>query len=111
MLPTIAASASAARSLGYRGLADLIEIEQLSPSGIATIFDHSASKTAARDCAIIVLAAAIGRYRADPKGWDGGTIERKPGCLTTEFGDSGGRVGQVRKSSIAARSGTSERFV
>ena len=39
MLPTVAASAAAARALGYRGLADLIQAEQLSPSHIATIFE------------------------------------------------------------------------
>jgi hypothetical protein len=76
MLPTIAASAAAARDLGYRGLGDLIEAQQLSPSHICTIFDQSASKTAARDCALIILAGAVARYRAKPQDWDGGTIER-----------------------------------
>jgi hypothetical protein len=56
LLPTVAASAAAARSLGYAGVADLIEVEQLSPNHIATLFDMSASKSAAHDCAVIVLA-------------------------------------------------------
>ena len=77
MLPTVAASAAAARALGYRGLADLIEAEQLSPSHIATIFDSSASKTAARDCALIILAGAVARYRAKPQGWDGHLEEQR----------------------------------
>jgi hypothetical protein len=77
-MPTAAsaASAAAARALGYHGLGDLIEAQQLSPSHIAILFDASASKTAARDCALIILAGAVARYRSAPKLWDGGTIER-----------------------------------
>lgn len=74
--PTIAASAAAARALHYPGLAALIETVGLSPNHVATLFDMSASKSAAHDCAVIVLAGAVGRYRADPKGWDGGAAER-----------------------------------
>jgi hypothetical protein len=68
---TIAASAVAARAFRYPGLAALIEAEGLSPSHIATLFDMSASKSAAHDCAVIVLAGAVGRYRVAPLEWNG----------------------------------------
>jgi hypothetical protein len=71
MLPATAASAAAARALGYRGLAALIEAEQFTPQRIARLFGCSASRTAARDCAVVLLAGAIGRYRDCPAGWDG----------------------------------------
>jgi di/tricarboxylate transporter len=71
MLPSIAASAAAARAIGYAGLGDLIEAEQLNPARIAFIFQFSASKRAARDCSLLLLAGAFGRYRARPHGWDG----------------------------------------
>jgi hypothetical protein len=76
MPPTVAASAAAARALGYAGLADLILAEQLSPNHIATLFDMSASKYAAHDCAVIVLAGAVAHYRAEFQSWDGGVVER-----------------------------------
>lgn len=60
MLPSIAAAA-AARALGYRGLGNLIEAEQLSPQRIATVFRTSASRSAARDCTIELLAGALGQ--------------------------------------------------
>jgi hypothetical protein len=75
MLPSIAASAAAARALRYPGLGDLIEAEQLPPQRIARLFCVSASKSAARDCAIVLLAAGLGRYRACPHGWTG-DVER-----------------------------------
>jgi hypothetical protein len=71
MLPTVAASAAAARPLGYSGLADLIEIDQLSPQRILTLFKLSMSDTASHDCAVTLLAGAIARHRAKPQGWDG----------------------------------------
>jgi hypothetical protein len=70
MLPGIAASA-AARALGYAGLADLIETEQLSVARIAFMFLRaSASKHSGSDLAVILLAAAHARYRAAPFDWD-----------------------------------------
>src|SRR5712691_10827545 len=71
MLASVAASAAAARSLGYRGLADLIEAEQLGAHQIANLQRLSCSDTAARDYAVIILAGSIGRYRAAPDGWSG----------------------------------------
>lgn len=56
-------------------MAALIETEGLSPSRIATIFDHSASKTAARDLCLILFAGSVASYRAAPRDWDG-TVER-----------------------------------
>ena len=37
---TIAASAAASRALGYRGIGDLIEIDQLSPQRIVIFFNN-----------------------------------------------------------------------
>jgi hypothetical protein len=71
MLPTVAASAAAARALGYRGLADLIEIEQLSPQRILALFKLSMSDRASHDCAVVLFAGSIARYRAAPQGWNG----------------------------------------
>jgi hypothetical protein len=74
--PQAAASAAAARALGYRGLADLIEHESLPPRAIARPFTVTAPRPpraakCARDCAVVLLAGALGRYRACPHGWDG----------------------------------------
>lgn len=71
MLPAIAASAAAARAVGYVGLAELIEAEQLTPQRIAALFRISASRYRGRDCAVILLAGALARFRACPHGWDG----------------------------------------
>jgi hypothetical protein len=71
MLPATAASAAACRVLNYRGFADLIEAEQLTPQRIARLFRLSASRAAGRDCALVVLAGALGRYGACPTGWSG----------------------------------------
>ena len=74
--PTLAASAAAARSLGYPTLADVIIEEQLSPSRIATLFYLSVSAQAGRDGATVLLAGAIARHRASPEGWNG-DLERR----------------------------------
>jgi hypothetical protein len=66
---TVAASAAAARASGYKGLAVLIETEQLTPIRIASIMGYSASRTRGKDLALIVLAGACGRWHASPDGW------------------------------------------
>jgi hypothetical protein len=94
--PAVLASAATARSLGYNGLASLIETERLSPSHIATLFDSSASKTAARDLCLILLAGGVARYRADPQHWDGGTIERDLALnALADLPDPAGAVGAL----------------
>jgi hypothetical protein len=60
----IAASAAAARAIGYVGLGDLIQADELGPEQIAALLRLSCSKTAASDYALIILAASLGRYRA-----------------------------------------------
>jgi hypothetical protein len=70
--PTVAASAAAARALWYRGLADLIKVEQLSPQRILALFKLSLSDRASHDCAVVLFAGSIARYRVAPEGWDGG---------------------------------------
>jgi hypothetical protein len=71
MLASVAASAAAARELGYPGLAHLIEADGLGAQQIASLQRLSCCKTAARDYAVIILAGSIGRYRATPDGWSG----------------------------------------
>jgi hypothetical protein len=76
MLASVAASAAAARALGYRGLADLIEQESLPPRAIARLFAMTGSRGprasgCARDCAVVLLSGALGRYRACAHGWEG----------------------------------------
>jgi hypothetical protein len=85
VLASIAASAAAARAIGYAGLGDLIEAEQLNPARIAFIFQFSASKRAARDCSLLLLAGAFGRYRACSQDWDG--EEERRLCLEALAGE------------------------
>jgi hypothetical protein len=71
MFPGVAASAAAARALGYYGVANLIEDELLTPARIASMSRVSASKGAIRDFVVIILAHGLGR----PHGWTG-DVER-----------------------------------
>ncbi len=76
MLTSVAASAATARALAYPGLADLIKQESLPPQAIARLFAMTSSRGpraagCSRDCAVMLLAGALGRYRAFPHGWDG----------------------------------------
>jgi hypothetical protein len=75
MLASVVASAAAARALGYRGLAELIEQENMPPRAIARLFAMTSSRASraacARDCVVVLLAGALGRYQACPDGWDG----------------------------------------
>jgi hypothetical protein len=70
-----AGAAIAARSLGYRGLADIIVEEHLGPEHIALLFDLSASKTRDTELAVILTAGSIARYNVQPYGWSGGVEE------------------------------------
>jgi hypothetical protein len=74
--PFAAGASLAARSLGYRGLADLIAGDHLGPEQIARLFANSASKNGAQDLTISITAGSIARYRASPNGWTG-EIERQ----------------------------------
>jgi hypothetical protein len=66
-----AGAATAARSLGYRGLADIIVEEHLGPERIARLFALSAGKASAQDLAVILSAGAIARFKLSPGGWSG----------------------------------------
>jgi hypothetical protein len=64
MLASLAASGAAARALHYPGFASLIEEDGIGPAQLLALLRLSASKTAARDYCVIILASSIGRYRA-----------------------------------------------
>ena len=67
---TFSAGASiAARSLKYVRLAETIMEEQLGPERIATVFRLSACKTARTDCAFILLAGSVSKYKSTPHLW------------------------------------------
>jgi hypothetical protein len=74
-IPTEAASAAAARQLHYPGLAELIEVEHLPPRAIARLFSMTYSRASrprcSRDCVVVLLAGALGRYHVAPQDWDG----------------------------------------
>ena len=71
MLPSILASAIAARSLGYPSLADTILADELTPTQIARLFKSSAAHDKGRMCAIVLLTGSTARYNANREGWDG----------------------------------------
>jgi hypothetical protein len=65
-----AAGASvAAKSLKYASLGQAILEEELGPQRIATVFRLSACKTARADCAFILLAGSISKYKSSPQHW------------------------------------------
>ena len=68
---TAAGSAVAARELGYRHVAELVLEKGFSPARIAALFRSSASRSARRDLAFVILVGSIARYRAQPQGWVG----------------------------------------
>ena len=65
------ASAIAARSLGYAGIAQLIIEQQLSPGAIARLFAMSASPDAGHVAAIVILAAATARFNSCRQNFNG----------------------------------------
>jgi hypothetical protein len=62
MLPDVAASAIAADSLSYHGVAQLILEQQLTAPAIARLFSLSASPNAGHVAAVVILAAATARF-------------------------------------------------
>src|SRR6478736_6963231 len=75
MHPSIVASAIAARSLGYAGVADAILESELTPPAIARLFTLSASPDAGRVAAVVILAAATARFNSCREGFNG-SVER-----------------------------------
>jgi len=75
MHPSIVASAIAARSLGYAGVADAILESELTPPAIARLFSLSASPDAGRVAAVVILAAATARFNSCREGFNG-SVER-----------------------------------
>lgn len=47
------------------------EAEQFTPQRIAALFRLSGSRTAGRDCAVVLPAGGLGRLEACPAGWSG----------------------------------------
>jgi hypothetical protein len=67
---TFSAGASiAARSLKYVLLAETIMEEELGPERIATMCRLSACKAARPDCAFILLAGSVSKYKSVPQLW------------------------------------------
>ena len=67
---TFSAGASvAAKSLRYIRLSETIMEEQLGPERIATVFRLSACKTAKADCAFLLLAGSVSKYKSAPHLW------------------------------------------
>ena len=71
MLPRFfsAGASLAARSLKYVRLSEAILDEQLGPQRIAAVFKLSACKTAKADCAFVLLAGSVAKYRSAPSAW------------------------------------------
>jgi len=65
----VVGAASAARALGYRRAAAIIESEKLDAEGVINLFSFSAPKARWRDAALILLAGSVVRYRSQPEGW------------------------------------------
>ena len=49
----------------------LISSRSISFPPTLTLFQLSMSETASHDCAVVLFAGSIARYRAKPQGWDG----------------------------------------
>jgi hypothetical protein len=64
-----AGASLAARSLKYVRLSEVILDEQLGPERIAAVFKLSACKTAKADCAFVLLAGSVAKYRSAPSAW------------------------------------------
>jgi hypothetical protein len=64
-----AGASVAAKSLKYVCLAETILEEQLGPERIATVFRLSACKTARADCAFILLAGSVSKYKSSLRLW------------------------------------------
>jgi hypothetical protein len=71
MLPDIAASAIAADSLGYHGIAQLIVEQEPKAPAIARMFAMSAARDHGMAAAIGLLAGSTARFNAQREGWNG----------------------------------------
>lgn len=69
-LAFVAGAASAARALGYRRVAEIIEREGMDAEAIIKLFNLSVSRPRWRDASLILIAGSVARYRARPDGWD-----------------------------------------
>lgn len=67
----VAGASSAARALGYRRVADLIESDGLDAEGVVSLLSLSTCKMRWRDAALILLAGSVARHRSQPEGWSG----------------------------------------
>jgi hypothetical protein len=100
MLASVAASAAAARAIGYPGLGDLIEVNELGSERVVALLRRiSFSRAASKDCAVIILAASIGRYRACPLDW---SPEPEQGLALALLEDLNDPEAQYRKLSDRA---------
>ena len=50
-------------------MSEAILDEQLGPQRIAAVFKLSACKTAKADCAFVLLAGSVAKYRSAPSAW------------------------------------------
>jgi hypothetical protein len=75
MIDTIAMSV-AARAVGYRAVADMIERDHLSPEGVGRLFRLSARYDRKRAAAIVVIAGVVAKFSADREAFNGGEAER-----------------------------------
>jgi hypothetical protein len=73
-----------------------IHDEQLGPERIAAVFKLSACKTAKADCAFVLLAASVSRYRGSPANWSG---EPERALCRTLVGGDFALVNDRRRSS------------
>jgi hypothetical protein len=67
----IAGCAIAAQLVGYPRIAQMIVEDALGTEAIVRLFQSSASKTWRHDCALIVLAGSVARWKASPDKWSG----------------------------------------
>jgi hypothetical protein len=87
----------AARSLKYVRLAETIMEEQLGPERIATVFRLSACKTARPDCAFILLAGSVSKYKSAPQLWSAEPEATICRALVDDFGETSDRASKFVK--------------
>ena len=114
--PPVTAMAFAARQLGYRGVGDLVELEQLTSARVRFVFGMSASSDQGvghvvarspslkshRDCVTVLLAGSIASYRCDPKHWRSEPVrsvaielladERNPQAVFAKLSDKAAKI-------------------
>jgi hypothetical protein len=97
----VAGAASAARALGYRRMAELIETDGLDAEGIVDLFTLGNCKTRWRDTALIVLAGSVARYRAQPEGWSSEPERELVLALLRQHGISDAQFKNIAKRASA----------